>query len=251
MKSVRFLSLSVITCMLALFVTSCLDGNGNRRNGSCYAVAGTNSLYLPVLHTRGWGDLSCNGIDKFVAGECYVIAFEINYDEQPADASSKGYYFATVSGSEKVKNYGSIDRISGELEPRDKEQLISSVAIADLVQNQLFLEVYSTQVEKQTTTYELYYHPDSVTVDPSSGNIYNLYLMATGDKEGDGTNQVGERTAFSIADFWRWATEQEKENALINVRIKFAKSIDTSVTPAKIEWTESSAVSIANDKKNE
>lgn len=248
MKRFGFLSLSVITCFLLMF-TSCLDSNGNRQQGSCYAVAGTNSSYTnTVLYTRGWGALASNKMGSFTPGKCYIVAFEINYDEQPADASSTGYVYATFSGTDEVPftSQGEALQIRDNFAaPRENELVISNAGIADLVKNHLFLEVISKQADKETVRYDLYYHPDSTSTGTNNEKIYNLYLVAQGGSS-ERTKEVGERVVCKVDSFWKWVANEEIDNDLVYVCLKYVKAIDES---GKIEWGETKMVSIANDKK--
>lgn len=250
MKRFGFLSLSVITCFL-LMLTSCLDSNGNRQQGSCYAVAGTNSSYTnTVLYTSGWGALASNNMGNFTPGKCYIVAFEINYDEQPADASTSGYVYAAFSGTDEVPftSRGEALSIVEEISPRENELVISNAGIADLVKNHLFLEVISKQADKETVRYDVYYHRDSTSTGTNNEKIYNLYLVAEGGSS-ERTKDVGERVACKIDSFWNWAANEEIDNDWVYVRLNYIKSIDKSVTPAKVEWSETKIVQIANDKK--
>lgn len=251
MKRFGFLSLSVITCFLLMF-TSCLDSNGNRQQGSCYAVAGTNSSYTnTVLYTSRQGTLTSNSMGSFTPGKCYITAFTVDYDDQPTDASANGYLYAAFTGVEEVPLTDSKYALpmSSEFAPRENELEVSNAGIADFVKKHLFLEVISKQAEKETIRYDLYYHPDSTSTGTNNETVYNLYLLAEGGSS-ERTKEIGERVACKIDSFWDWAATEEIDNDVVYVCLKYVKSIDKSVTPAKVkEWGTTQIVQIANDKK--
>lgn len=249
MKRFGFLSLSVITCFLLMF-TSCLDSNGNRQQGSCYAVVGTNSSYNTVLYTSVLGALSPkNNMIDFTSGHCYAIAFEVDYDEQSTGAATTGLQ-ASILNYEEVPMMDSPSmEIRTELQPTDKTLVIGKdgeVGIVDMVKNHFFIKVTSKQVDKETIHYSLYYHPDSISTGNNNERIYNLYLMGEAEKGGEGTKAVYEAVACRVDSFWDWAANKESDNDLVYVRLKYIKAIDKA---GKIEWGETKMVSIANDKK--
>lgn len=249
MKRFGFLSLSVITCFLLMF-TSCLDSNGNRQNGSCYAVAGTNSLYSTVLYTSGLGALSPNNhATDFTSGHCYAIAFEIDYDNQSADAATTGVQASILNYEEvSVMDYP-VMKIDTELQPADKTLIIGKdgeAGIVDVVKNHFFIQVISQQADKETVHYSLYYHPDSTSIGTNNEMIYNLYLIGKTEKGGESTKVVREAVACKIDSFWDWVANKESDNNLISVCLKYVEAIDES---GAIKWKEAKTVQIANDKK--
>lgn len=240
MKSFKFLGLSVVAAML-LVLTSCLNGN-NTSSGIAYGVYGYNSSYQPVVHTM-FGDVVFPSLEtRMDDGYC---AFYYTLDQEVQD-QTKPYYQVTIGQYLKIPYSGDIRFIysNDELQVQENEQVCTECNPIALVEKKLFIApVLNGIVDKQTTTYRMYYNADSVTVNGTE-KIYNLYVKAVRDKTGEpSTTMAAENTVFDIATFWRDASNKEgKEN--INFKIKFVKSIDKNTK--EMTWGETEKITIGN-----
>lgn len=251
MKSFKFLGLCM-GVVASVLLTSCLSKD-NRIQGMGYGKYYLGSKNNPVQYVLRTYSPNLGGVYDFVFpsietketdGFCR-FTYELNFDEGQ-NFNNTGFYNVGITAYEKVNQQVEIPNypISNEVLNTvvDNQQTFVEIAAVGLVEDYLFLaSSRNNGVEKQNTIYQMYYNPDSVSVE-NGKNVYNIYVKGYRDKSGSlsTTNAAVECNVFDIGYIWQMLSDRENADNTVNIRFKFMKSVDVEKRTAV--WTQSSTV---------
>lgn len=251
MKSLKFFGLCIGVAG-SLLLTSCLSKD-NRIQGMGYGKYYLGSKNNPMQYVLRTYSPNIGGVydfvfpsieDKEIDGFCR-FTYDLNFDEGQ-NFNNTGYYNVGITAYEKVNqqteipNYPITNDVINSV--TDNQQSFVEMAAVGLVNDYLFLaSSRNNGVEKQTTYYQMYYNPDSVTTE-SGKRVYNIYVKGYRDKSGSlsTTNAATECNVFDIGYIWQMLSDRENSEDAVNIRFKFMKSVDVEKRTA--EWTQSSTI---------
>jgi hypothetical protein len=171
---------------ITLSFTGCLNTEGNYQVlPPVPAVVNYNSLKGGTTLLTYWDEIATQGLSTHSPGDCIIVQFKLDYDNQPAS----DYYTATeVAVIEDVEH--SLARIEDEISVGDFTFPIEDMAVIDynnitILDGKYFLSFKHEGVKNQLIEYRMLTSPNDKN---EVNGTHNVYLVAKKKNEvEDGT----------------------------------------------------------------
>lgn len=241
MKKLKALGLAAIAAGM-FSLTSCLDGGSNTQSGMALGYANFNMNAGRIVVEDDFGSVvSADAFNTQLNGGEYVaFAYSVDWDEQTSDK----YTFVTVSALEKfteVYTQGfvadTVALLPNELPVQKLTIQMFSPEYAFTANNHIFMSVYHQNVPSDMETrYQFSYDSGKEPVVVEGKRVYDFYLRATKDKEGDKVKADTPFTnVYDLSQFLSRVRPIEKAagKTSVNIRVNYINEVGEDYPSSK------------------
>lgn len=241
MKCFKFLGVAAVA---ALTLTSCLDGGSNEISGTTYGVVEfSTTSYKNLLYELTGMTVYHSSLESLQSGDCVICYRKIN-EGDAANQSASEYWTASELTYDKIDKGEVLYTVEDTSVYNAGEMTALEVSVVGYVKGMLFLQsAHPSAASDQSVGMSLSFDRGGETATVDGQNVYDLFLRVRKIADGKSTTgNVAFNNAFSMSDFFAYASAAEKAKGkeTVNFRFNYIKEFNADTTQAT--WTTSKVI---------